>query len=95
MVKEIYDEQLAKAKQVAEMKRKKVKVADIMSALNITYAEYKKLEKVNIKPSDRNTALLESIRRSAEQYTKEELIELFIIVIGAIMDYERRMDDDE
>lgn len=48
MKKEI-DKKLEKAKQVAELRKNGTKISDIMKSMNLTYAEYKKLEQIGRK----------------------------------------------
>ena len=76
MKKEIKQEDLAKAKNIVNLRRRGVKVNDIMNSMGLTYAEYKKLEQLGKEVKNQDVNLIEEAIKIAEYHTKEELFAL-------------------
>lgn len=85
-------EKLKKAEQVKEMRKNGDSVATIIKAMNITYADYKKLETlIDNNPTKYDDEFWKLARISAEQCTKEELVELYLAEVETAVDCENQI----
>ena len=86
-------EKIKKAKQVEEMRKNGDSVMTIMKNMKITYADYKKLADLIDKKQtvDHDDDFWKDARISAEQNTRESLIELYLAEMATAIESEEQV----
>ena len=75
-MKEKKQDNLVMARNIITLRKRGVKINDIMKAFGLTYGEYKKLEQMGQGITNKDVDLMEKAVNIAEPHSKEELFAL-------------------